>query len=72
LQKRASGRIKKSKRDVSIFSDICAAIGFKPYEVIFVDDNAEHIKRASVSGLKTIYFTDIATFSKEMSRFIKL
>lgn len=67
-----SFKIKKSKRDMSVFPDICDEIGFKPYEVIFVDDNAGHVKRASVSGLKTIHFTDIAGFSEEISRFIKL
>lgn len=67
-----SFRIKKSKRDVSVFSYICTEIGFKPYEVIFVDDNAEHIKRANAVGLKTIHFRDVGGFSEEISRFIKV
>lgn len=46
-----SFRLKKSKKDPSVFIDVCSEMGFKPEEVLFVDDNIENIKRARGRGL---------------------
>lgn len=61
--------LKKSKRDPSIFRDICSTMGFIPHEVLFVDDNIENIKRALGEGLKVLHFKDIDDFKIEIERY---
>jgi len=63
-----SFKIKKSKRDPSVFGEVCSSLGIKPDEAVFADDNAGHIKRASAEGLKTILFTNADDFAKEMKK----
>jgi putative hydrolase of the HAD superfamily len=63
-----SFRMKKGKRDPSIFRDICAAMGLRPDEVLFVDDNIGNIKRAACEGLKVIHFKDISNFEMEIGK----
>jgi putative hydrolase of the HAD superfamily len=58
----------KSKRDPSVFRDVAKIIGFNPHQILFVDDNAQHIKRASEAGLRTIHFTGIDDFRSELER----
>jgi len=62
--------LKKGKKDPSVFNDVCAAIGIKPDEAIFVDDNINNIRRASASGLRVIHFSNINSFEKEMGKHI--
>jgi putative hydrolase of the HAD superfamily len=66
-----SFKLKKGKRDSSIFGDICSSMGLQPNEVLFVDDNIENIKRALGAGLNALHFRDIGSFQKEISTFIK-
>jgi putative hydrolase of the HAD superfamily len=61
-----SYRIHKSKRDASVFADVCAALGRKPEETLFIDDNINHIKRAQSLGLFTIHFTSVEDFEKRL------
>ena len=61
--------LKKSKKDPSIFRDACYAIGFKPEEVLFVDDNIENIKRALSAGLKVVHFKNMDDFERELKKF---
>ena len=63
-----SFHLKKSKKDPSIFRDVCEAIGFEPGEVLFVDDNIENIKRASQEGLRAIHFKNMNSFKKEIGK----
>lgn len=56
----------KSKRDPSIFRDVAKIIGVNPHLILFVDDNAQNIKRASEAGLKTIHFTSIEDFKTQL------
>lgn len=65
-----SFRLGKSKRDPSVFRDVCSLMGLKPCEVLFVDDNAENIKRASGEGLATIHFRDINDFENQISKLL--
>jgi putative hydrolase of the HAD superfamily len=67
-----SFHLKKTKRDPSIFRDICAVVGVRPEEGLFVDDNLENIKRAESQGLRTIHFKDVAVFKKEIARFVEV
>ena len=60
--------LKKSKKDPSIFRDTCYAIGFKPEEVLFVDDNIENIKRALSAGLKVVHFKNMDDFERELKK----
>lgn len=65
-----SYRIHKSKRDASVFKDVCAALGVKSEETLFVDDNGNHIKRAQGQGLKTIHFTGMQEYERQLKNII--
>ena len=58
----------KSKRDASVFTDVCAALSLQPGEALFIDDNINNIRRASVAGLQTMHFTDPASFPGALVR----
>jgi putative hydrolase of the HAD superfamily len=58
----------KSKRDPAIFADVARIIGLRPSQILFVDDNAQHIRRASGAGLRTIHFTGIEDFRSELEK----
>ena len=66
-----SFNLKKGKRDPSVFRDICSAVGLRPEEVLFVDDNIENIRRALGEGLNAVHFRSIGSFQSEISTFIK-
>ncbi len=57
-----SFRTGKSKRDASVFTDVCRELGVEPRHALFVDDNGKHIERARSRGLQTIHFTGIGDF----------
>ena len=63
--------LKKTKRDSSLFRDICAQLDLRPEQVLFVDDSPENIKRAAGEGLRTIHFKGESEFEKEIQKFIK-
>jgi putative hydrolase of the HAD superfamily len=63
-----SFRMKKGKRDPSIFRDICTAMGLRPEEVLFIDDNIGNIERAAYEGLKVIHFKGIGNFRTEIKK----
>jgi putative hydrolase of the HAD superfamily len=67
-----SFHLKKTKRDPSIFRDICAVLGVRPEEGLFVDDNLENIKRAESQGLRTIHFIAVSEFKKEIERLVEV
>jgi putative hydrolase of the HAD superfamily len=67
-----SFHLTKTKRDPSIFRDICAVLGIQPEEGLFVDDNLENIERAASQGLKTIHFKDVSRFQEKIKRFVEL
>ena len=66
-----SFHLKKTKRDPSIFRDICTLLGVRPEEVLFVDDNLENIKRAASQGLRTIHFKGVSEFQIEIKKFVE-
>jgi len=61
-----SYKLKKSKRDPSVFRDVSTAMSLKPDEVFFVDDNSANIKNASDAGLRMVHFTDMEGFERNM------
>ncbi len=67
-----SYKLKKSKRELSVFRDVTTAMGLKPDEVLFVDDNPANIKNASDTGLRTIHFTDVEGFNREIDDMLNI
>ncbi len=65
-----SYRIHKSKRDPSVFTDVCGSLGIPPGETLFVDDTIGHIERASDRGLLTLHFTTVADFRERLAGFL--
>jgi putative hydrolase of the HAD superfamily len=65
-----SFRIHKSKRDATVFGDVCAALCVRPEETLFVDDNINHIKRAQGQGLQTIHFVGIDDYKKRVAELL--
>jgi putative hydrolase of the HAD superfamily len=63
-----SYRLRKSKRDPSVFDDVCEALGVNPGEALFIDDNPDNVRRAAERGLRVILFTGIASFIDELER----
>jgi putative hydrolase of the HAD superfamily len=61
-----SFKIHRSKRDPAVFPEVCAALATAPDRTLFIDDNAGHISRAAEQGLRTILFTTVAAFEKEL------
>lgn len=62
-----SYRLGKSKRDPSVFGDVCREMGVEPRKTLFVDDSAENVARARGAGLGAIHFTAVDRFEKELS-----
>lgn len=67
-----SFRIHKSKRDPSVFRDVCTNLNIRPGEALFVDDNIDHIERASKEGLHVIHFRDFQSFREQLEKFVDL
>lgn len=62
-----SFKLHKSKRDASVFRDVCNDLGVKAEETLFIDDNIDHIRRAESQGLQTIHFTSLDDFKTRMN-----
>ncbi len=62
----------KTKRDPSIFRDVCNLLGARPEEVLFVDDNLENVKRATRQGLKAIHFFGSREFQIEIEKSVEM
>lgn len=60
----------KSKRDASTFNDACRELGGTPEEVLFIDDNLHHIKRAKSTGLAAIHFTTYDDFKRQLRQYV--
>ncbi len=58
-----------SKNDPVIFEDLVQWIDCAPGDIVFIDDHLPHIKRAGSRGLKTIHYTERASFIEDMSVF---
>ena len=59
--------LRKSKRDASVFRDVCRALGVSAGETLFIDDNIHHIRRAESEGMQTIHFTGKKTFEEQIA-----
>ncbi len=65
-----SYRLRKSKRDASVFRDVCGDLGVKTGEALFIDDNINHIQRANDAGLQTIHFTTPDAFEEQIKNML--
>lgn len=59
----------KSKRDISLFSDVLRIMNVRPDEAMFVDDTEGHIERAVSLGINIILYKDKADFMKRLNTF---
>jgi thioredoxin reductase (NADPH) len=64
--------IHKSKRDSSVFRDLCATLDVGPGETLFIDDSEGNIARAQAEGLQVIHFRDRVSFRAELESFISV
>jgi putative hydrolase of the HAD superfamily len=61
-----SFHIGKSKRDSTVFADVLQALKVEGQETLFVDDNIDHIDRATAAGLQVHHFTGRSGFMKKL------
>ena len=61
-----SYHLHRNKRDPDLFLDICRKTGFKPEDVLLVDDSPANTKRADKMGLQTITYKGFELFRKEL------
>jgi putative hydrolase of the HAD superfamily len=60
--------MKKSKQDVSVFTDVCNVMGVSPEEALFIDDRPGNLERAGKAGLEAVLFetsTDLRRYLEE-------
>lgn len=51
-----SYKLGKGKRDMSLFADIVSDLGLQAEQILFVDDNADNVRRAISAGLCAIQY----------------
>ena len=59
-----------SKRDPAAFDHAVDCLETEPGRVLFVDDHAGNVERASKRGLKTILYKDRSPFLRELARYV--
>ncbi len=57
----------KGKRDPSVFDDVCRALGIRPGEAVFVDDNPENTRRAGRRGMRTVLYVGADALERELT-----
>lgn len=65
-----SFKLKKGKRDSSVFREVCSAIGLQPEETVFVDDNINNINRALQERLNAIQFINVKDLDRELEKYL--
>ncbi len=65
-----SYHIHQSKRDASVFTNVCEELGVKTAETLFIDDNLKHIERARSRGLLTLHFVSVDDFVRQLTKFV--
>jgi FMN phosphatase YigB (HAD superfamily) len=56
----------KTKRDPTIFTDVLQALKVNAGETLFVDDNINHVDRATAAGLQTHHYEGREGFMKRL------
>ncbi len=57
-----SHEIHQRKPDVQTFEWVCNQLNISPSQVLFIDDNPQHIEGANAAGLKTHFYKDPKDF----------
>ncbi len=65
-----SYHLHKSKKEPSLFAEVCAYLKLEAREVLFIDDNPGNIERAASKGLNTIHFRNVADFKQKLEKII--
>jgi putative hydrolase of the HAD superfamily len=63
-----SFRMGRSKRDPAVFDHVARELRLAPDEILFTDDSPGNVQRAQSRGLRTLLFTDEASFLLEVAR----
>jgi putative hydrolase of the HAD superfamily len=58
----------KGKQDASLFLDVAAALDLPPASIVFIDDNADNVKRAGAMGMQGIHYVDRQGLLAEMRK----
>ncbi len=66
-----SFHVGKTKRDPSVYLDVCRELGVEAKETLFVDDNPDNVERASRAGLHTILCKDPVELMKDLESVLK-
>ncbi len=66
-----SYHMQRTKRDRSLFSDICNELGIPAKEALFVDDNPANTERAENAGLQTITYISSQDLRYSLQKYIK-
>lgn len=61
-----SYRLGKGKRDATFFDDVADALMLAPGELLFLDDNAEHVERAASKGLHAMVVRKAGDATEEL------
>jgi epoxide hydrolase-like predicted phosphatase len=59
-----------SKPDPRLYALVCARLGVRPEETVFIDDYAPNIEAAREAGLHAVHYTDHATAMAEIERLL--
>jgi FMN phosphatase YigB (HAD superfamily) len=65
-----SSEMKLLKPSGEAFSYVLAAIGYKPEEIIFVDDNLDNVREAIKLGMTGILFESVGQLRTELAEFV--
>lgn len=66
----ASGDTGTSKPDPKIYELTCRRLGVLPNEAAMVDDTQKYLDGAASTGLKTILYTDMGSFTKQLNKLL--
>lgn len=66
-----SYHLHKSKRDPTVFDDVCRSLGVSPGEVLFTDDSQDNVRLAQSQGLIAIQFLGTDQFREELQPIIE-
>jgi putative hydrolase of the HAD superfamily len=64
--------MKKSKQDVSVFTDVCNVMGVSPEEALFIDDRPGNLERAGKARLETVLFETSADLRRYLEERLAL
>ena len=58
-----------SKKDIHLYERVIAKIGYKPEEILFIDDGQKNLDLASSLGMNTILFQSAKKLEEDLSKY---